>query len=120
VQKLKAANKKYFAAWKKYKFSREYINGTLPGVRLIGLEAETLQAEGLFNTFWDDTIEEQYNNYGGTIYLCPFCLPFKTGGYDEAVIALEALRTYLDCMNAVAELLIWLQSKSPEKLKVTA
>jgi hypothetical protein len=119
AEKLKAANRKYQIAERKHKLSREYVPGTLPGVRLIGIEQESLQAQGIFNKLWDDTIEDAYNCTGMT-YLCPFIAPFKIGCYDKAVAVLEVLRAYLDCMNTAAELLLWLQANAPKELKVTA
>lgn len=120
VQRLQSANRKYRAVRNKHKIYPEYVTGTLPGIRLTGLESETIQAEAIFNKIWDDIIEEA-SNCTGITYLCPFLVPISIdGGYNATVALLELLRAYLDCMDATAELLLWLQANAPKELKVTA
>jgi hypothetical protein len=121
AQRLEKANAKYESLVKKYKFYPEHCESSLlPGITLTGLADEPIQAQGIFTKFWDDTIEEAYNN-GGDTHLSPFAMFINPqGGYEAAKQLLEILRAYLDCMDAAVGLLLWLESQIKQEIKVTS
>jgi hypothetical protein len=119
AERLKAVNKQYYSLQDKYKYHFERLMGNMPAVHVTGLAEEPIQAEAIFNKYFDDQMEDQYNSSGRSYLTSVMTYINLDGKYQGTLALLEMLRAYLDCMDATAELLCYLQ-ETQERITVTA